>query len=235
MAFFLISILSSNTQVVRLPFWPFVITMVLVSAILYTRAMNSNNWSLVLRSVFSPRAVQQLIREENTLDNSYSGLLVLTFFFSLALFLYYINDYFNLSVVAYPLLTYFTILTVLFLVYLIRVVSLYLLQWVFEVNAAFEEYLVGLLNINIVLGACLIPINLLLAYYVSFPSFILIYLGLILLIFSFAIRYLRIFEMGRRNGLKVYNIILYLCTLEIIPIVILIKLLENSGIQLNML
>jgi len=228
-------IVLSNLTIDRIPFWPFVVTLFLVSAILYTRAMNANNWTLVLRSIFSPRAVQQLIREENTMDNTFSGVLVLTFFFSLALFFYNVNEFFEISTSVYPLLTYFLVLTVLFLTYLIKVLALFMVQLIFETKELFEEYLVSLMNINIVLGACLIPINLMIVYGVSLPKGAFIYIGITLLIGSFIIRYSRLFEMGIRKGMKAYNIILYLCTLEIIPIALFIKLLDNVGINLNLL
>lgn len=231
----LVFILFLSSPISLIPFWPFVITLFLVSAILYTRAMNSNNWTLVLRSIFSPRAVQQLIREENTMDNTFSGVLVLTFFFSLALFFYNVNDFYNFTISVYPILTYFLLLTVLFLVYLIKVLALFLVQLIFETKELFEEYLVSLMNINIVLGACLIPLNLMIVYGVGLPKEALIYFGVTLLVVSFIIRYTRLFEMGSRNGMKTYNIILYLCTLEIIPIALFIKLLDNVGINLNIL
>lgn len=231
----ILHLLFLNHTVETIPFWPFVITMLLASAILYTRAMNSNNWTLVLRSIFSPRAVQQLIREENTMDNTFSGILVLTFFFSLSLFFYNINEFYEITGTVYPLLTYFLILTVLFLTYLLKVVGLFTVQLIFESKEIFEEYLVSLMNINIVLGACLLPLNLMIIYGVGLPQGGLIYLGIILLAGSFLIRYTRLFEMGIRNGMKAYNIILYLCTLEIIPIVLFIKLLDNLGINLNLL
>lgn len=228
-------IFASNLPIARIPFWPFVVTLFLVSAILYTRAMNANNWTLVLRSIFSPRAVQQLIREENTMDNTFSGILVLTFFFSLALFFYNVNDVFEITNSVYPLLTYFLLLTVLFLIYLIKILSLFLVQLIFETNELFEEYLVSLMNINIVLGTFLIPLNVMIVYGVGLPKEVLIYVGITLVAGSFVIRYSRLFEMGIRNGMKAYNIILYLCTLEIIPIVLFIKLLDNLGINLNLL
>lgn len=232
---FLFFILSASPTISRIPFWPFVITLLLVSAILYTRAVNANNWTLVLRSIFNPRAVQQLIREENTMDNTFSGVLVLTFFFSLALFFSNINVTYNVTISAQPLLTYFLILIVLFLVYLIKFLFLFLFQVIFEAKEIFEEYSVGLMNINIVLGVCFIPLNLIIAYGLNIPKGILIYTGIALLVISFVIRYIRIYEMGKRNGIKRYNIILYLCTLEIIPMVLFIKLLDNVGIDLNLL
>jgi len=232
---FLFLFLSASLPLIRIPFWPFVISMILVAAILYTRAANSNNWSLVLRSIFSPRAVQQLIREENTMDNTFSGVLVLTFFFSLALFFYNINEVFNISIPAHPILTYLLALTVLFLIYLVKALSLFLFQYIFEAKEIFEEYLVGLMNINIVLGTLLIPLNLLIVYGPFKSKAFLIYMGLALLVISFVIRYIRIYELGSAKGLKKYNIILYLCTLEILPIVLFIKLLDNLGINLSLL
>ena len=226
----LLFIILSSIGATRIPFWPFLLCLSLLGVILYSKAINPNHWQLLVRSIMSPRAVQQLIREENTMENTFSGLLLLTFFFSMTLFLQNINDFYGLTISIHPLLTFAIILVAVLFVYVVKVATLYLLQWVFEVREIFEEYIVGLLNINIVLGISLLPLNILIIYGLALPAKPLIYIGIALLAFSLALRLLRIVEMGRRREMNAYNIILYLCTLEIVPILLLLKLMENLGI-----
>ncbi|MEQ8323639.1 MAG: DUF4271 domain-containing protein [Vicingaceae bacterium] len=216
----------------RIPFWPFLLTMALATAILYTRATAPNHWRLVVRSVLSPRAVQQLIREENIMENTYSGLLVLTFFLSAALFIDVLNDEYLLTQSPYPFLSYAIFLTGILLIYVIKIAGLWLIQWIFLERALFEEYLVSLMNINVVLGASLIPLNLLILYSITSSASAFIQIGLVLVGLSFVLRAVRIIDTGRKHEFTWYNIILYLCTLEIVPIIMLIKLLENFGISL---
>lgn len=217
-------------EITHLPFWPFLISLALISILLYTRAVRSNNWNLVIRSAFSSRATQQLIREENFMDNTFSGLLVLTFFFSFALLIFNVNEFFEVTKVTYGLLTFTIILVSTFAIYLTKVVGLYLVQYLFEANEMYEEYLIGLFNINVLYGLILIPINLLFIYAIGISKPHLIYSAIILGGMTLLFRYIRVIEMARRWNMKWHNIILYLCTLEILPIILMIKALDYFGL-----
>jgi hypothetical protein len=132
------------------------------------------------------------------------------------------------------MLAYAALLVTLFIIYLVKIGLLYLLQFVFEQKELFDEYVTVLMNINIALGIWLLPLNMIYYYDVGqSKQGLLIFAGGLALI-AFVLRNFRVYEIGRRYKMKWYNIILYLCTLEIMPIILVIMLVKNIGINLDL-
>jgi len=82
-------------------------------------------------------------------------------------------------------------------------------------------------------GLLLLPVCLLL-HYSAIPPVYLISLGLIIPALIFAIRVIRTLVWGRSEyGFSVFHIVLYLCTVEIIPLVVFIKILVAGWLQFS--
>lgn len=225
-------ILLVQLSIQRTPFWPFVLMLIVVAVVFYLRALNFNGWKLMVRGAFSNKAVYQLIREENVMENTASGILSLTFFFSLALFFYNLDEIRGMGINTTSLLKYFILLLFIFAIYVIKFLFLYLVRLILDAKWIFEEYVIGLININIMLGIALIPLNLLMIYNTWISPETLVYIGLSLLGLSLVLRFIKGFSMGLNRSVKLEYIILYLCTLEIMPIVILIETLDDFGIKI---
>ena len=71
----------------------------------------------------------------------------------------------------------------------------------------------------------MVVFNLLLAYAIQLPKLELLMTGFILILIAVLWRLVLAIQIGRRRNLKMYNIFLYLCTLELLPIAVLIKIL----------
>ena len=202
--------------------------------VLYYRAMNTSSWTLLFRSTYNYRAVSQLIRETNMLESSFSGMLVFTFFLSMTQFLYNANDVFEISwYIDSSLFVFGFIIFLLFCWHTAKIAVIYALQALFERKEIFYEYIVVFMNINIALGIFLLPMNMLFIYGIGLSKMVIITVSLILVAAAFVLRCFRIYEMGIRYKLKWYNLILYLCTLEIMPIILLMLTLEDLGINLK--
>lgn len=217
------------------PFWPFVLLLILLGIVLFVRAKNPANWNLIFRSTYDSRAARQSIREENVMENTYSGILVFVFFLSFAMLLFELRPFVRLNLVySHPLLVFSLILFSLFITYFIKVCILYFLQIIFEKKELFDEYIIVFMNINIVFGILIIPLILLSIYSFDLSTRHLMAFSLFLLCSSVLLRFIRVFDIGLNNRLKWYNIILYLCTLEILPIILIMTLMNNIGITLNL-
>jgi hypothetical protein len=218
----------------QLPFWPFILILFLSGVVLYVRAINTESWTLLFRSTYSSRAVSHLTREKNAMENSFFGLLVFIFFLSFALLIYNIQLYAEISpFFSNPALFYPLILLVLFGIYIAKISLLFLLQFIFQEKEIFDEYIIVFMNINIVLGISLIPLHLLYSYGLIISKPITLGLAGLFLLISLILRYFRVFEIGLRNKVKWYNLILYICTLEFMPIILIFVLIKNIGIDLN--
>ncbi len=80
-------------------------------------------------------------------------------------------------------------------------------------------------------GLLLLPVCLLL-YYSSVPSAYLVALGLAVPALIFVVRIGRILTWGRPEyGFSVFHLVLYLCTVEIIPLAVFIKVLAAGWLQ----
>lgn len=219
----------------HIPFWPFILILFLSVSALYVRAKKPNSWSLIFKSTYNSRATNQLMREENIMENSHSAILVFVFFLSFALLLFNLQEYTKFTFFyTYPPLIFISILFSLFAIYVGKVALLYLLQLIFEQKELFEEYVIVFMNINIVLGIYLLPISLMYVYSINVSDRALLSISLVFLATSLLLRYIRIFDLGLRRKIKWYNIILYLCTLEILPIILIMTIFKNIGINLNL-
>ncbi len=82
-------------------------------------------------------------------------------------------------------------------------------------------------------GLLLLPVCLLL-HYSAMPPIYLLSLGLVIPAIIFVVRIIRTLLWGRAEyGFSVFHIVLYLCTVEIIPLVVFIKILVAGWLQFS--
>ena len=219
----------------RIPFWPFLIVLALTGIVLYLRAVDAQYWNLLLRSTYDSRALSQMLREENIMESSFTAALIFVFFFSMALVLY--SAQLSLAphhIVNHPAIDFIAILLILFVIYVGKVGILFFLQYVFQEKQLFDEYVTVLMNINVVLGIWLLPISLLFYYDVGQSKQLLLIIAAALGFIAFILRSFRIYETGLQHNMKWYNIIAYLCTLEIMPMLLVVMLVRTFGVNLNL-
>jgi hypothetical protein len=154
----------------------------------------------------------------------------LNFLFSFSFFIFlvlktYVPDQIfgtnNLVVIAY-------ILSIVFIFYLFKLSYIKLSGFIFRTGEKANQQLTLYINTENALGVLLIPV-LLLSMYAGLQVALLA--GIIILLILQIIRWVRTFIIGMSiGGFSVMHLILYLCTLEILPVLIAIKLVENGGI-----
>jgi hypothetical protein len=154
----------------------------------------------------------------------------LNFIFSFSIFLFlllktYAPDLIsgsnNLLIIAY-------ILVFIILLHLYRLFFIKSSGFIFKTDENSSQQLNIYINTENALGVLLIPV-LLFSLYTSIHFILLT--GILLFFIFLIIRWLKTFFIGMSiSGFSVLHLILYLCTLEIIPVLIGIKLVENSGI-----
>ena len=96
---------------------------------------------------------------------------------------------------------------------------------VFEIDRPVASYIFNIFLINNMLGLMLIPIVVTIAFVVTYSTGIVIYAGVALVIIAFIYRLVRAFTIWMTlSGVSIFYLILYFCTLEIAPLVIIVKL-----------
>lgn len=155
----------------------------------------------------------------------------LNFIFSFSIFLFLLLKNFALDMVPgiSSLLLNAYIIAAILIFYLFRLFYIKISGFIFRTNEKSTQQLNIYVNTENALGVLLIPI-LLLSLYTSF-QFIL-FAGILLFIIFLVIRWIKTFFIGISiGGFTVLHLILYLCTLEIIPVLIVIKLVEYGGLN----
>lgn len=197
---------------------------------------------LVILRVFDWRRMRQLLsgitrisavsmyyREEYALTNRISILLTLNFLLCGALFItQLVRVYAGDALPVQPFVLFLLVAGGLFLTYLLKWLGVLLLGQVFHVKEPAAEYSYTVFLFNKALGIMLFPVVVALAFAVQLKAEWLVYAGLgfwgIMLIY----RILRGVLIGiSAGGVSIFNLFIYLCTLEILPFVLITKALRD--------
>jgi hypothetical protein len=128
----------------------------------------------------------------------------------------------SLMIIAY-------IVVAILIFYLFRLLYIRSSGFIFRTNEKSRQQLNIYINTENAFGILLIPI-LMLSLYTSYQY--VLFAGILLFIIFLVIRWIKTFFIGISiGGFTVLHLILYLCTLEIIPVLIVIKLVEYGGIN----
>jgi hypothetical protein len=178
----------------------------------------------IVTSIIDYQVAMRLYRERNVLFRNVSFGLHFVFYANIGLFINYLVDYYNLTPLFQNnfvnILFYCT--TVLF-IYNIKSLTSKILGYIFLVQDNFSQYIhnVNLYNKNI--GLFLFPIIIIYPFTLDkFKPFV-IYAGLLLLLIMFLLRSYRSAQIIMRKGISLFYLILYLCAVEILPVLLLVK------------
>lgn len=167
-------------------------------------------------------SVSLLYREEYALTGRVSVLLLLNYLLAASLFAWQACRVFGVPLDG--LKSFGLMAGGIAAAYFIKIVSTRVLGNIFELREAASEYSYNILLFNKTLGLLLFPVALLAAYARQIPSEALIWTGLVLVSIILVYRLLRVVLVGLSTpGVSFFYIILYLCTLEILPLVVVIK------------
>lgn len=186
------------------------------------KSFNSSRVKLIIKSIFTSSGVQEAIRSEKMFFNQANLLLHIVAFFSLSLFLY---DFLLYKDIFYRDTSFFfmKVVAVVVVLYTIKQISGLLINNVFDFEHLRAAY-VYLTSIHtILIGVILLPLMTL--NYYSYLQEVENYkmLMAILVLFVFIINLLRLYFVGRQKNISIFHIILYLCTLEILPLIVVIR------------
>jgi hypothetical protein len=120
------------------------------------------------------------------------------------------------------------IVPALLLLYPVKSLLMQLVGWIFNDSEKITEYIFNIFLLNKVLGLSLVPI-VVMAAYLSFGQQVLLYVGVVLVVVFYVYRLFRGYFIGRATAnLSRFYILLYLCTLEILPLVIVAKFISSE-------
>lgn len=207
-------------------YWPGIVLFFIFSIFVLIRISEPKKIIKVFTSVFSLQEAKQLFREEFKLTKRVSILLGLSFILVMAFLVQFINEYFGLILNEYSELKQFLFfIAVISLMYLIKFIVNYTLAFITSNEELGKEYLFNVYVFSQTIGIILFPMVICLQF-TKYPVEWFLYPALIICGGFYALRMFRGFVLSSsEQNIGILYIFLYLCALEILPLLVLIKFL----------
>lgn len=201
--------------------WPsFVLTTSLL-LLAFTKAFGSSRIRQMYKSMFSYYSANEVVREEKVFFHQVNFSLFLVYLLTVSLLIYFVtifinpnNDYSWLFPAIFGMVT---------VAYIIKFLCNFIFGYLFDCQQYIPLATYNILLYNYLLGILLIP-TMALIYFSNFQNLVILKFVIIPVIsIILLIRFIRFFVMGISNNISYLYIILYICTLEILPLVVLGK------------
>lgn len=202
-------------------FWPSVVLTAALLLLGFTKAFGAKRFSQIYKSLFSNYSAHEVVREEKVFFHRVNFMLFFVYVFLISLLFYFLSTTLNIG--HYNPFLYPLIMLGVIVAYVVKFSANNILAYLFSQNQMVPSYSYNVLLYNYVLGILLIP-SLALIYFSNIQNDVIIkYIILPLILIMLIMRFIRFFAIGISNNLSFLYIILYICTLEILPLVVLGK------------
>lgn len=173
-------------------------------------------WNFQLGSKF--------LRDQGIFSRRVGLVLNINFLFTGGLFIYLVLSHFNFNPLSLkPFSAYILYTAILTILLLIRYILTTLTGFIFNKKEYFREYLYHILVIYKNLGIFLIPIVFCIAYIQENLRIYFIIFALALIVLAYFYRFIKGFQLIIKKDVFIFYLILYLCTLEILPVLFYYK------------
>jgi len=209
----------------------FIISVLILLLLATLLAVSRSMINKAYKAIANDNYLRFLYREYQSMPGLYR-LFYLYFFINAGFFLYLTINHYDLSHPSAIFLLFISIGAIA-LIYIVKHLVLNIVSTSFPVDKEAHLYSFVTMLINILLGVVLTPVNLIVAFAPEpFPQ-ILIWIGLAAILLFYLFRQLKgLFISGRFLAQYQFHFFLYLCTIEIAPLLIIGKLaLGKLGFQ----
>ncbi len=207
-------------------YWPGVVLLFIFCLLVSIKITDPKKIYRIILSSFSLQVAKQLYREDYRLSKRVSVFLSIGFVLTLAFLVHIVNNYFGLMLRGVnPLKQYLFFVAVVVSMYLVKLLTNYFLSFVFKTEELFREYVFNVFVFCQTAGIVLFPFVICLQYAKCPPEWLL-YPGMVIYAGFYILRMLRGFVISMiEQNIGILYIFLYLCALEILPFLVLIKFL----------
>ncbi len=182
-----------------------------------------------LYRVFMRSGFRQKSIRDQLLQNKIASLgLNIVFFFTGGLFIYLVSRYEKLVPSGNWYAQVLICIGFLVAVYLVKYVSLIAGGWVFSARELVNSYAFLVFFVNKIAGLFLLPVVVILWIGSPVVHPVVAVISFIIIAFLYLYRYFLLLPMVRnKSGVSSFHFFLYLCTFEILPVMLLVKFLVN--------
>ena len=185
-----------------------------------------NETLVMFQAFYNNRVLAQISKEDNLFNSWPFIFLYLLFGFTIGMFLFLVSKFTRLGGVAEGVNLYVAFSVSVMILFTFKIITVRFLGFLFDISRLVREY-VSILYLSYFNAALLfLPIVLVMAFSSSFLAKYYIVFAFIMLVGIFVLQFLRASgSIFKTYSLSKFYLILYLCALEIGPILILIKVL----------
>ncbi len=207
--------------------WIFILIIVGFALLAFVQVFYNRRLKMIFQAVYARHYASQLVREGNIFNERISIFLFLIYLISFSIFLFEAFKIFSINTGFMPdYIFYMELLASIFLIWIVKVILIQLSGIIFTTRQRSFEYLLNIYMINLVIGLFLICILLPMIYLNGKLFF---YIGLGFLLFMFIFKLIKGVAIGfSYTKFSRFHLFLYLCTLEILPLVLLVKFLSTK-------
>jgi hypothetical protein len=205
--------------------WTLILCLICISLILGIKRYYEKFMIQAVNSIFNFQLAEKTLREKNVLARRAFFIMNLNYLLVFSLFISLVLFSLNFKITSKYYLDYLIIAIGVLSVLLIRLGVIYLNGYLFQMMPITLEYIHNIYLINKNLGIVLLPLLFASIYTSPVLSKILLTASFALVSFAALFKIIRGFQIIIKNGVLLFYSILYLCTLELLPLVIGSKLL----------
>lgn len=203
-------------------FWQTALLLFALFLIAFVKAFSNNRFKQTAKALLNYSVSQEITREEKVFFHRANLMLVANYVIVVSLFIYYLLEQLSPSVLKNTSIILLLMLGVIVL-YCIKYLFSKVLFFVFNNTGLSVEYIFNISLFNNLLGILLLP-SLFFIYFSDFQDDVIIsYIAIPSIFISFIMRVVRLFVLGNNKGISYLYIFLYICTLEILPLVVLYR------------
>ncbi len=218
--------MTSVLRAVNPYYWPIILLFCVFAIYVYLNVTNPKKLLRVFISVYSNQVSKQLYREDYRLSKSMSVFLSVGFVLIVSFLIYITNNYFGLILKGvYPAKQYLFFVSVITLMYIIKLITNYVLGYATLTSELNSEYTFNVFVYCQTLGVLLFPLAICIQFS-KYPTELFLYPAIIICGLFYVLRFARGFIISViEQNVGIVYIFLYLCALEILPLLVLIKFL----------
>jgi len=184
----------------------------------------------IYKAIFNDTYLKMIYRLQQSSHALSYLLLYLFYFFNSGLFLFLLLRFLKISITPSDIKLYFMCVGAFVAIYLLKHLTLIVIGSVFPVEKESSYYNFMIVAFNIFLGLILLPLNAAIAFMSENIADLGIYIGIGLFILMYLIRQLRAMLLaGNFISYQKFHFFIYLCTVEIAPILVIARLILNSS------
>jgi hypothetical protein len=208
--------------------WMFPIILVSIVIMIWVRKTYFRQVELLFNSVYNYQMSLKLFKDPSSRFINFSIVLNFNSAITVALFLYQLSKFYKTSFFgSSDIVNYLAIVMFLLVIYILQIIAYSVLGQILNSRDEYNEFIHHTYSLIKVLGIVVIPIIIVNAYAseIILPYFLI--LGSIIIVYFYFKRIQRgILILMQKQFLKVHQI-LYFCTLEILPLMVISKIVNS--------